>query len=88
MASPVAITIERDSRGRAGLVSSFGSQRSYGTVKESSGITARGRLCDFIIHSVHEEDTLQGLAVRYGVTVRVDYVVFWGFFVATLVSRM
>ena len=80
MASPVAITIEGDSRGRAGLVSSFGSQRSYGTVKESSGIIARGRLCDFIIHSVHEEDTLQGLAVRYGVTVRVCTSVFLCFF--------
>ena len=71
MASPVALTIERaNNSDRAGLGSSFSNQRSYGTVKESSAaLTASGRLRGFTVHAVHEEDTLQGLALRYGVTV-------------------
>lgn len=70
MASPVAIAIESASADRAGLGSSFGGQRSYGTVKEST-ITASGRLCGYTVHTVLDEDTLQGLAVKYGVTVSV-----------------
>ena len=71
MASPVALTIESsDKSDRAGLGSSFGSQRSYGTVKQSSAsLTAAGGLRGYTEHAVHEEDTLQGLAIQYGVTV-------------------
>lgn len=68
MASPVAITIE--SEDRAGFGSSVNSQRSYGTVKVSSAsFTSSGRLGGYVIHTVHEEDTLQGLALRYNVSV-------------------
>ena len=74
MASSVALTIERanSTSDRAGLGSSFGSQRSYGTVKESSSqpLTASGRLlCGHIEHVVHAEDTLPGLALKYEVSV-------------------
>lgn len=71
MASPVAITIEStNNTDRAGLGSSFGNQRSYGTVKVSSvAFAATGRSRDYTVHRVHEEDTLQGLALRYGVSV-------------------
>ena len=74
MASPVALTIESaNTSDRAALGSSLGSQRSYGTVKEASSavLTASGRLSGFTEHLVDERDTLQGLALRYGVTVSV-----------------
>lgn len=68
MASPVAITIE--SEDRAGFGSSLNSQRSYGTVKVSSAaFTSAGRLGSYVMHTVHEEDTLQGLALKYNVSV-------------------
>lgn len=68
MASPAGLTITADG-GRSGLVSSF--QRSYGTVKDSTpAITVSGRPGSYFVHTVQEEDTLQGLAVRYGITVR------------------
>lgn len=67
MASPAGLTITADG-GRSGLVSSF--QRSYGTVKDSTpAISVSGRPGSYFVHTVQEEDTLQGLAVRYGVTV-------------------
>ena len=72
MASPAALTIEssRNNSDRAALGSSLGSQRSYGTVKESSSLTSSGRLCGgYTEHEVDERDTLQGLALRYGVSV-------------------
>ena len=72
MASPVPSTIESaNGSDRAGLASSLG--RSYGTVKEpsSAGLTASGRLCGYTEHVVDERDTLQGLALRYGVSVSV-----------------
>ena len=73
MASPVAITIENaDNSDRAGLGSSLGSQRSYGTVRQSSApLATSGKLRGYTEHAVHEEDTLQGLAIQYGVTVSV-----------------
>ena len=73
MASPVALTIESvSSSDRAELGSSFSKQRSYGTVTEASAaLTGSGRLlCGYTVHQVHEQDTLPGLALRYGVTVR------------------
>jgi LysM repeat protein len=73
MASPAALTIEstNSNSDRAALGSSLGSHRSYGTVKEpSSALTASGRLCGgYTEHTVDERDTLQGLALRYGVSV-------------------
>ena len=68
MASPAGLTIQVE-KDRSGLVSSF--QRSYGTVKDSTpAIIVSGRTGKFFVHTVQEEDTLQGLAVKYGVTVR------------------
>ena len=73
MASPATLTIEsaNNNSDRAALGSSLGSQRSYGTVKEtSSALTTSGRLCGgYTEHTVDEWDTLQGLALRYGVSV-------------------
>lgn len=74
MASPVALAIERANSpsDRAGLGSSFSKQRTYGTVREpSAALTSSGRMCGYTVHRVDEQDTLQGLALRYGVTVRV-----------------
>ena len=69
MASSAGLAVQPN-KARSGLTSSF--QRSYGTVKSSSpSISASGRLAtgSVSVHRVQEEDTLQGLAVRYGVTV-------------------
>ncbi len=69
--SPVHISGASQNSSRTGLVTNSGSGRSYGTVKESPnlflGSGVASRYC--IHHSVEEEDTLQGLALKYNVTV-------------------
>ncbi len=72
MATPANLTIENASASKAGLVSSVGIQRSwrsYGTVKDSSP-RLHSKANSFLVHSVQEGDTLQGLALKYDVTVR------------------
>lgn len=72
MASPANLTIERLNSSKTGLVSSVSSQRSYGTVKDASHsptVSSRSVHAGFLTHEVREADTLQGLAVKYGVTV-------------------
>ena len=79
MASPVNVPTEssRDTS-RTGLASSLSGHRSYGTVKNltpSPIFTYRAsRSCDYLNHDVREEDTIQGLALCYNVTVRRQYV--------------
>lgn len=75
--SPVHFSVQQPSpnpekkTSRTSLVNSFGStQRSYGTVKESaSGIGSPYRSSEYFNHPVCEEDTLQGIALQYDVSV-------------------
>ena len=74
--SPVHFSVQLPStqkNSRTSLVNSVGSQRSYGTVKEScSGITSpynRSSVVEFLTHPVCPDDTLQGIALQYNVTV-------------------
>ena len=73
MASPVPPTIEHNSS-KTGLVSSVNSQRpvrSYGTVNEpSKTLSQKALTSSCLTHDVDEDDTLQGLALKYNVTVR------------------
>lgn len=72
MASSAPLTIEKVSGSKTGLVSSCNSQRSwksYGTVKSNSP-SLQPKNTSFIVHAVQEGDTLQGLALKYNVTVR------------------
>ena len=57
---------------KTGLVTSVGSTRSYGTVKDSpsNSFLGTGLVKNCVSHTVEEGDTLQGLAVKYNVTVR------------------
>ena len=71
MAAPANLTVEHKNSSRVGLVSSFGSQRSYGTVKVASpSLNPRTRHSSILEHKVQESDTFQGLALKYSVTVR------------------
>lgn len=70
--SPVNISGVSQNSSRTGLVTNSGSGRSYGTVKDSPNVSFLGsgtlsKSC--IHHSVEEGDTLQGLALKYNVTV-------------------
>lgn len=74
MASPSPIPISHasgDSSSKTGLVNSAGTSRSYGTVKDSPAhsFLGQGLTGGWINHTVEEEDTLQGLALKYNVTV-------------------
>ena len=69
MASSLEAGVETE-KNLSGLGTSFGTQRSYGTVRDSQApMTTAGKLCSYVVHPVNEQDTLQGLAVRYNVTV-------------------
>lgn len=55
---------------KTGLVSSHNGQRSYGTVKHLSTSNSFKRSAISVIHHhVEEGDTIQGLALKYSVTV-------------------
>lgn len=56
---------------RTGLVSSQNGQRSYGTVKHltSSSSSFKRSNISVIHHHLEEGDTIQGLALKYSVTV-------------------
>lgn len=63
---------ETRSPSKRGLVSSQNGQRSYGTVKQLSSSFRRSGI-SVITHNLEEGDTIQGLAVKYSVTVSVCY---------------
>lgn len=63
---------------RDGLTSSLG--KSYGTVKNAS-LNMSSSYRSVIHHDVVEEDTLQGLALKYNVTVSLLNSIPWTFYV-------
>lgn len=71
--SPVSISYaSQDSSSKTGLVNSAGTSRSYGTVKDSSAYSFLGSSLSGVPcmnHPVEEGDTLQGIALKYNVTV-------------------
>ncbi len=74
MASSTPIQISETSQSsssKTGLVTSVGSSRSYGTVKQSPNLSfqAPGTPRHCMHHTVEEGDTLQGLALKYNITV-------------------
>ena len=78
MAAPANLTVEHKNSSRVGLVSSFGGQRSYGTVKVASpSLNHRTRHSSLLDHEVQEGDTFQGLALKYSVTVRLKIAKRW-----------
>lgn len=64
--APGASTLSPGDRTRDSLTTSLG--KSYGTVKDSQNMSSYRSVID---HHVGKEDTLQGLALKYDVTVRV-----------------
>lgn len=68
LSSSLQEATRRSSPARVGLVSSQNGQRSYGTVKQYSTSFKRSSVSS-ITHILEEGDTLQGLALKYNVTV-------------------
>jgi len=78
--SPIHIRVaspDSNSNSRTGLVSSGSGRvsRSYGTVKEGA-VLGNAQSRHSITHAVEDGDTLQGIALKYNVSVSLHYTSF------------